>query len=102
MRRRMDTIKRIRAAKPFRTRPPPKEQLVSDKQMYLTTPIYYVNGSPHLGHAYTTIVCDAARRFYDIMGYNTHFLTGVDEHGENIHKTAAKQNRSVLCSSMAS
>jgi len=67
---------------------------VSQKRFYITTPIYYVNASPHLGHAYTSILCDAARRFYEQMGYETFFLTGTDEHGENIWRVAAEQGRS--------
>ncbi|MGD9250804.1 MAG: methionine--tRNA ligase [Desulfobacterales bacterium] len=51
---------------------------------YITTPIYYVNAKPHLGHAYTTIVADVARRFHDMCGRETYFLTGTDEHGDKI------------------
>lgn len=55
---------------------------------YITTPIYYVNARPHLGHAYTTIVADVARRFHDMMGQPTFFLTGTDEHGDKIVQAA--------------
>ena len=51
---------------------------------YITTPIYYVNANPHLGHAYTTILADAVNRFQRLMGNETFFLTGTDEHGEKI------------------
>ncbi len=55
---------------------------------YVTTPIYYVNGEPHAGHAYTTIVADVLARYHRIKGNEVFFLTGVDEHGANIHKAA--------------
>jgi len=55
---------------------------------YVTTPIYYVNARPHLGHAYTTIVCDALKRFHQLKGYETYFLTGTDEHGDKIVQAA--------------
>ena len=55
---------------------------------YVTTPIYYVNGEPHAGHAYTTIVADALARYHRLKGNDVFFLTGVDEHGANIHKAA--------------
>jgi len=51
---------------------------------YITTPIYYVNARPHLGHAYSTIVADVARRFADMRGVDSFFLTGTDEHGDKI------------------
>ncbi len=51
---------------------------------YITTPIYYVNAKPHLGHAYTTILADAVNRFQSLLGKETFFLTGTDEHGEKI------------------
>ncbi|MFP4517377.1 MAG: methionine--tRNA ligase [Desulfovibrionales bacterium] len=55
---------------------------------YITTPIYYVNAKPHLGHAYTTIVADTLARFHRIMGKETFFLTGTDEHGDKILQAA--------------
>ncbi len=55
---------------------------------YITTPIYYVNAEPHLGHAYTTIVADCIRRFHALKGEETFFLTGTDEHGDKIVKAA--------------
>jgi methionyl-tRNA synthetase len=58
--------------------------------VYLTTPIYYVNARPHLGHAYTTIVTDAMARWHRLAGDDTRFLTGTDEHGDKIAQVAAK------------
>ena len=55
---------------------------------YLTTPIYYVNARPHLGHAYTTIVGDALARWHRLLGDDVHFLTGTDEHGLKIQQAA--------------
>ena len=55
---------------------------------YLTTPIYYVNAEPHIGHAYTTIVADALARFHRLMGEETRFQTGTDEHGDKIQEAA--------------
>ncbi|NQU44558.1 methionine--tRNA ligase [bacterium] len=65
------------------------------KTYYVTTPIYYVNADPHLGHAYTTIMCDILRRYYDLLGYDTYFLTGTDEYGQNIMRVAQQSNRDV-------
>lgn len=61
---------------------------------YITTPIYYVNANPHLGHAYTTIVADAATRLRRMLGEKTLFLTGSDEHGEKIVQAAEKNGLS--------
>src|SRR6202050_2405925 len=55
---------------------------------YLTTPIYYVNDSPHVGHAYTTVACDALARFMRLDGRDVFFLTGTDEHGQKVAKSA--------------
>jgi methionyl-tRNA synthetase len=57
---------------------------------YVTTPIYYVNAEPHLGHAYTTVVADALARFHRLMGEDTRFQTGTDEHGDKVMEAAAK------------
>ena len=62
-------------------------------RFYLTTPIYYVNARPHLGHAYTTIVCDAIARRKRALGIETWFLTGTDEHGQKIERSAALAGR---------
>ncbi len=59
------------------------------KSYYITTPIYYVNDSPHIGHAYTTLACDVLARFKRLDGYDVHFLTGTDEHGQKVEKAAA-------------
>jgi methionyl-tRNA synthetase len=59
------------------------------KSYYITTPIYYVNDVPHIGHAYTTLACDVLARFKRLDGYEVHFLTGTDEHGQKIEKAAA-------------
>jgi methionyl-tRNA synthetase len=58
---------------------------------YITTPIYYVNDVPHLGHAYTTMVCDALARFHRMRGDDTRFLTGTDEHGQKVEEAATKR-----------
>lgn len=58
---------------------------------YITTPIYYVNDIPHIGHAYTTIACDAVSRYKRMKGYDVHFLTGTDEHGQKIQTAAEKK-----------
>jgi methionyl-tRNA synthetase len=55
---------------------------------YITTPIYYVNDDPHIGHAYTTLACDVLARFKRMDGYDVHFLTGTDEHGQKVEKAA--------------
>ena len=57
-------------------------------RFYITTPIYYVNAEPHIGHAYTTIVADVINRFHKLMGFRTFFLTGTDEHGDKIAQAA--------------
>jgi len=57
-------------------------------KFYITTPIYYVNARPHIGHAYTTLACDAIARRQRMMGYDTWFLTGTDEHGQKIERAA--------------
>lgn len=61
---------------------------------YITTPIFYVNAQPHLGHAYSTIVADTASRFQKIFGEDVRFQTGTDEHGDKIAEAAAKSNES--------
>ncbi|MFO7989504.1 MAG: methionine--tRNA ligase [Desulfotignum sp.] len=64
------------------------------KTQFFSTPIYYVNAKPHLGHAYTTIAADVATRFKQMDGYDTYFLTGTDEHGDKIVQAAEKQSQS--------
>ena len=56
---------------------------------YITTPIYYVNGAPHLGHAYTSIAADVLARWKRLDGFDVLFLTGTDEHGQKVEKAAA-------------
>ncbi len=58
------------------------------EKFYITTPIYYVNARPHIGHAYTTLVCDAIARRKRMLGFDTYFLTGTDEHGQKIERSA--------------
>jgi len=58
------------------------------RHFYITTPIYYVNARPHIGHAYTTLVCDAIARRKRLLGFDTFFLTGNDEHGQKIERSA--------------
>lgn len=58
------------------------------KKFYVTTPIYYVNDKPHIGHAYTTVLADVLARYHRLMGVPTFFLTGTDEHGQKVQKAA--------------
>ncbi len=58
------------------------------KNFYITSPIYYVNDVPHIGHAYTSIACDVMARFRRLEGYDVRFLTGTDEHGQKVEKSA--------------
>jgi methionyl-tRNA synthetase len=58
-------------------------------KFYITTPIYYVNGVPHIGHAYTTVACDVMARWKRLDGFDVMFLTGTDEHGQKVEKAAA-------------
>ncbi|MBW2108193.1 MAG: methionine--tRNA ligase [Deltaproteobacteria bacterium] len=66
------------------------------RRFYVTTPIYYVNARPHLGHAYTTIVADTLNRFYRMCDFETFFLTGTDEHGEKIVLAARQEGLTPL------
>lgn len=66
------------------------------EKFYITTPIYYVNDRPHIGHAYTTILADVLARFHRSLGDSTFFLTGTDEHGQKVEKAAAKNNMAPL------
>ncbi len=65
--------------------------MVDKQRYYLTTPIYYVNDSPHIGHAYTTLACDVLARFKRLDGYEVMFLTGTDEHGQKVEKSAENE-----------
>lgn len=60
---------------------------------YVTTPIYYVNDKPHIGHAYTTLACDAIARFMRLDGWDVIFLTGTDEHGQKVQTSAQKAGK---------
>ncbi len=62
------------------------------KTFYVTTPIYYVNDKPHIGHAYTTVAADIISRYKRMCGYDVFFLTGTDEHGQKMEQSAEKQN----------
>ena len=74
-----------------------------NNSFYISTPIYYVNDKPHIGHAYTTILADVIARFYRQLNYDTFFLTGLDEHGQKVQEAAS--NRKVApqdhCNEMA-
>ena len=59
-------------------------------KFYLTTPIYYTNGLPHIGHTYTTVVADTVRRYRRMHGYEVVMTTGTDEHGVNVERAAKK------------
>ena len=62
---------------------------------YITTPLYYVNSRPHIGHTYTTVVTDIIKRYHRLMGKTCYLLTGTDEHGEKISTAAKKENKDV-------
>src|SRR4051812_41025289 len=62
--------------------------MTAEQPYFLTTPIYYVNDLPHLGHAYTTVACDALARFMRLDGRKVKFLTGSDEHGQKVEQSA--------------
>lgn len=61
---------------------------MSEKNFYITTPIYYPSGKLHIGSAYTTIACDVLARYKRLMGYDVFYLTGLDEHGQKIQQKA--------------
>ena len=63
---------------------------MSNGTFYVTTPIYYVNDKPHIGHAYTTVLADVLARYHRAAGDDVWFLTGTDEHGQKVEKAAAK------------
>ena len=65
---------------------------MNNNSFFVTTPIYYVNDAPHIGHAYTSIACDVLARFNRLSKKNTMFLTGTDEHGLKIEQAAKKKN----------
>ena len=61
-------------------------------KFYITTPLYYINSTPHIGHSYTNIAADTLARFHRQWGEDVYFLTGTDEHGQKIAKAAAQAN----------
>ena len=67
-----------------------------NKNYYITTPIYYPSGKPHMGHAYSSIIADFFARFKRIQGYKVYFLTGTDEHGQKIQRAAEKKGMEPL------
>lgn len=70
---------------------------------YITSPIYYVNDKPHIGHAYTSIACDVLSRYHRLQGNDVFFLTGTDEHGQKVEKSAklAKKDPKLFCDEVA-
>ena len=66
---------------------------MSDSRFYVTTPIYYVNDIPHIGHAYTTILADVLARYNRLAGVDTMFLTGTDEHGQKVQQAAESSGK---------
>ena len=66
---------------------------MSQNPFYITTPLYYVNDKPHLGHAYTTVAADVMTRWHKMHGKETHFLTGTDEHGQKVFDAAKRLNK---------
>jgi len=67
--------------------------MTNSQKKYLTTPIYYVNDVPHIGHSYTTIIADIISRYYRLTGEDVFFLTGTDEHGQKIEKAAEEKGK---------
>ncbi len=68
--------------------------MITQKKYYVTTPIYYVNDKPHIGTAFTSVAADALARFMRLDGYDVKFLTGTDEHGQKVEKTALQSGLS--------
>ena len=68
---------------------------MANKNFYITTPIYYPSGNPHMGHAYSSIIADILARFKKMEGLSVYFLTGTDEHGLKIQKEAEKNKKDV-------
>src|SRR3989338_4379449 len=66
---------------------------MSTKPYYITTPLYYVNSKPHIGHAYTNVLCDTFARFHRLLGEDGFFMTGTDEHGTKIYKAAREAGK---------
>jgi methionyl-tRNA synthetase len=70
--------------------------MTMEKRFYITTPIYYVNDVPHIGHAYTTLACDVMARYKRSRGFEVFFLTGTDEHGQKVEKAAETKGETPL------
>ena len=66
------------------------------KKYYLTTPLYYVNAKPHIGHSYTTVAADALARLKRMLGYEVLFLTGTDEHGQKIERASKEAGKTPI------
>ena len=66
---------------------------MTKQNFFITSPIYYVNDAPHIGHAYTSLACDALARFRRLEGHNVRFLTGTDEHGQKVEKSALAKGK---------
>ena len=64
------------------------------RSFYATSPIYYVNAAPHIGHTYTTVLADSLARHHRLRGHETYFLTGTDEHGEKMLEAAKERGES--------
>ena len=76
---------------------------MNTKNYYITTPIYYPSGNPHMGHAYSSIIADVIARYKRLEGYKVFFLTGTDEHGLKIQREAKKSNKDtkVFCDELS-
>ena len=61
------------------------------KKFYITTPVYYVNSKPHIGHSYTQVACDVVSRYMRSSGREVFFMTGTDEHGEKIERSTIEK-----------
>ncbi len=64
-----------------------------NKTFYITTPIYYSSGKLHIGNSYTTVLCDTINRYKILRGYDTRYLTGMDEHGQKVETVAKELNK---------
>jgi methionyl-tRNA synthetase len=73
-----------------------KPTITMSNRFYITTPIYYVNAEPHLGHAYSTVIADIFARYHRLFGDDTFFLTGTDEHGQKVEEAAHSAGRTPL------
>ncbi|MFP6686823.1 MAG: class I tRNA ligase family protein, partial [Polyangiaceae bacterium] len=71
-----------------------EDAVSTQDSFYITTPIYYVNGKPHIGHAYTTIGADTAARYHRLRGKRVYYLTGTDEHGQKVLEKASERGMS--------